>query len=544
MTKSITVRSHVGRDLLQNAAYFSTVPKVVWEYVSNAIDNPGPSGSVVVDVVIQREQVTVEDDGAGMTRSDLARFFEMHGENIQRKQGKRVRGQFGTGKCAAFGIGCELRIETVKGGRLNVVELRVEDIQRSSGDEFPVREETIDAQTNATDGTRVVISRLNTRQLEIPATIGYVQRHLGRQQQRNKVLINGHLCEFDEPVSVKEVVFDAPASVAAHLGVVRATVRLAASPLGTESFGIDVTSYDIWHDTTLAGLAENDVTRRIFGDIDVPALEDYVGSFPPFDNTRNNTLSPQNPLVVVLFGWLAECISKVVADVTAEEAARRRSAESKALRSEADKIQAILNDDFRSLQLELEKARRHSPERSVPSDELAGVGRRDEESEHILPDSEGDLSVEAVAAGLLPGAGQRRSKAAGIGATERPGSGLLPGDGVGTQRQAIERQKSASGFTVDFAHETEAAHRSRYDRSSRTIYINLDHPQVASAERLGGRAAPAFRQLAYELAVVEYAMALGVESEARDAYYGGEQAIYEIRDVVNRVSRRLGALFS
>ncbi len=35
----LQVTSHVARDLLQNAAYFNSVPKAVAEYVSNAIDN-------------------------------------------------------------------------------------------------------------------------------------------------------------------------------------------------------------------------------------------------------------------------------------------------------------------------------------------------------------------------------------------------------------------------------------------------------------------------------------------------------------------------
>lgn len=35
----IRVSTHVARDFLQSAAYFNTVPKVVWEYVSNSLDN-------------------------------------------------------------------------------------------------------------------------------------------------------------------------------------------------------------------------------------------------------------------------------------------------------------------------------------------------------------------------------------------------------------------------------------------------------------------------------------------------------------------------
>ncbi len=38
-TPKLQVTSHIARDLLQNTAYFNSVPKAVAEYVSNAIDN-------------------------------------------------------------------------------------------------------------------------------------------------------------------------------------------------------------------------------------------------------------------------------------------------------------------------------------------------------------------------------------------------------------------------------------------------------------------------------------------------------------------------
>lgn len=140
MNTKIKVTSHVARDFLQNADYFSTVPKVVWEYVSNALDNPGERDGVNVEVRITKERIIVTDNAAGMSRHDLNRFFTMHGENIQRKQGKRVRGRFGTGKCAAFGIASQLRIETVKAGVLNIVELDRQGILASSGEAIPVKD--------------------------------------------------------------------------------------------------------------------------------------------------------------------------------------------------------------------------------------------------------------------------------------------------------------------------------------------------------------------------------------------------------------------
>src|SRR3972149_2362268 len=118
----ITVSTHVARDFLQNAAYFSTLPKVVWEYVSNSIDNSKEGQSVNVVVDILGSVIRIADDAAGMSRKDLQNFFQMHGENLQRMRGKRVRGRFGTGKCAAFGIANFFRIDEVNDRHLGECE--------------------------------------------------------------------------------------------------------------------------------------------------------------------------------------------------------------------------------------------------------------------------------------------------------------------------------------------------------------------------------------------------------------------------------------
>ena len=140
----ITVTSHVARDFLQNAAYFGTLPKVVWEYVSNSLDNAKEDVpvTVAIDLIpgIPRT-LQIADDGIGMSHQNIAQFFQMHGENAQRKKGKRVRGRFGTGKSAAFGIANTLTIDTVHNGFRNVVRLTRGAIEGAShGSAFPVEE--------------------------------------------------------------------------------------------------------------------------------------------------------------------------------------------------------------------------------------------------------------------------------------------------------------------------------------------------------------------------------------------------------------------
>src|ERR1700722_2165828 len=113
---SLRVTSHVGRDLLQSAQLFKHEHAVVWEYVSNGLQykDPATKPTVVVEIDPKAKTIQVSDNGRGMRMVDLQRYFQMHGENLDRKQGRPGRGFFGTGKSAAFGIANELIITTVR----------------------------------------------------------------------------------------------------------------------------------------------------------------------------------------------------------------------------------------------------------------------------------------------------------------------------------------------------------------------------------------------------------------------------------------------
>ncbi|WP_431277861.1 ATP-binding protein [Leifsonia poae] len=113
---TIEVVSHVGRDILQSAQSFRTPEAAVWEYVVNALQYVDPGVVPVVNVTIDQKAkaITIEDNGAGMTRDDLSHYFTMHGENKARRKGVPGRGKFGTGKSAAFGIGSSLTLTTVR----------------------------------------------------------------------------------------------------------------------------------------------------------------------------------------------------------------------------------------------------------------------------------------------------------------------------------------------------------------------------------------------------------------------------------------------
>jgi hypothetical protein len=88
------------------------------------------------------------------------------------------------------------------------------------------------------------------------------------------------------------------------------------------------------------------------------------------------------------------------------------------------------------------------------------------------------------------------------------------------------------------------SHRALYERDDRTIYINLEHPQLVAAIGDGDTDDPVFRRLAYEVAFSEYAIALASELEARGHYIDPSDPIVEIRLTLNRLARKAAQLYS
>lgn len=104
------------------------------------------------------------------------------------------------------------------------------------------------------------------------------------------------------------------------------------------------------------------------------------------------------------------------------------------------------------------------------------------------------------------------------------------------------RRKSSGGFRVEFKNLGVESHRALYVPDERTIYINLEHPQLAAARGSGTTEEPTFRHLAYEVAFSEYAIALA--SELSETYIEPSDAIVEIRETLNRLARRGASLYS
>lgn len=536
--REIEVTSHVSRDLLQNSAYFNTFGKIVWEYVSNSLDAANDHGAVSVKVDVTDTHLRIEDNGRGMSRSELNTFFQMHGENIQRRRGKRVRGRFGTGKSAAFGLARTLSIDTVQNGLRNEVRLTRRRIESASdGKPIPVEILKSDEITSRSGGTTITVERyVKGKKPRVEKIIQYVERHLSRHRGRAAVTINGLACGFEEVESRVVYEKEPPLHVRDVIGNVVLFIKVAFEPLDVEQAGIDILSYGIWHATTQVGVENKERSQYIFGEIEVPILEDGEWDIPPFDNTRSVRLNDQNPAVAVLLGWISEELERVRQNLVREENDRRKSEQARKLEKEAQRIARILNEDFAQLEMELERARRaRNTAGHMAVNDLHG-------GEDGLSPGNGDIPGPTQESGNEHGDGSRGENAS-EGETPRPGPSLIDGNDPGSQKRLEEgkRKRRRAVFNLEYENGSPTMPRSRYETSEKTIYINLDHPQIANALQAsnGNTAGKQFREMSYEIAAIEYSLALQYEIMAEHDSYDAFAALDELRHTVNRITRRI-----
>ncbi len=534
---AILVTSHVSRDFEQSAAVFNTVEKVVWEYVSNSIDSAKDEGTITVFVQVKPNSITVKDNGRGMSRKELAGFFQMHGENLHRKRGKATRGRFGTGKSAAFGVARMLTIDTVQNGLRNMVSLSKGDIRLAAdGRPFPVRDKLVDIRTDAPDGTTVSVTDFaQKKRPRVEKIVRFAERHLGRYKVRANVFINEIKCEYKEPPHREVIQVHPPARVVEYIGDVELTIKIAATPLPEEFQGIDILSKGIWHETTNVGIENMEHTKYIFGEVEVPVLEDRDWDVPAFDNTRSLRLNDQNPAVSRLKGWITHELQLVHARLVEEAEAKRQTEQAKRLRREAKRIADVLNEDFAEQEMKLDNARRATDQDgSKPVDDAPGV-------DGILP-GDGDILVDMQQAANEHGDGKSGSQAS-EGDTPRPGPSLIDGYGKASKsgQQAGNRRRRSAVFSLEYENVTADEARSRYDSDMKTIFINLDHLQIERALQYskGETSGQQFREMCYEVAAVEYSLALEHERVDNEEVNHADDALYNMRETINRITRRI-----
>lgn len=150
---------------------YSTLPPAIAEIVANAYD--ADATNVVVTLREERgmpAEITVSDDGSGLTKNDINEKFlvigrnrrEVDGDEPSSKYGRKRIGKKGLGKLALFGLANTITITTRREGKRNVFVLDWDELNNASSVYRPEAIE-VDQPTDETDGTTVSLTGLKRK---------------------------------------------------------------------------------------------------------------------------------------------------------------------------------------------------------------------------------------------------------------------------------------------------------------------------------------------------------------------------------------------
>ena len=206
MNQSITYPMRIDLNVLNHLGInlYSNVPAVLSEVVANSWD--ADAENVSVDFDIEKDTIIIQDDGTGMTESDVINRFLVVGYSRREQQsgsttrGRAPMGRKGIGKLSLFSIAEEITVETTRNGqktafRMNVGEIR-DAIEQEKGEyrapSIPI--DNIDFEI----GTRITIKNIKKRQ-----TIRTVDALKTRIARRFSII--GPAKDFEVKVNGKEI---------------------------------------------------------------------------------------------------------------------------------------------------------------------------------------------------------------------------------------------------------------------------------------------------------------------------------------------------
>ena len=180
MNISNTVLYHLGINL------YSNIPAVLSEVVANSWD----ADATNVYVEIEKDRITIADDGQGMTLKDINEKYllvgyprRIHNEAVTGRYKRKVMGRKGIGKLSLFLIAETVKVETFKEGKKNGFIMSKQEIDSHIAEKNeqpyepePLSESEIELTEN---GTRIVLTDLK-KQIS-KAHSNYLRKRIARR---------------------------------------------------------------------------------------------------------------------------------------------------------------------------------------------------------------------------------------------------------------------------------------------------------------------------------------------------------------------------
>ena len=208
MNISNTVLYHLGINL------YSNIPAVLSEVVANSWD----ADATNVYIKIEKDKITIADDGHGMTLKDINEKYllvgyprRIHNEAVTDRYKRKVMGRKGIGKLSLFSIAETVTVETFKKGEGNkederngfVMSKHEIDNHIADKNEQPYEPEPLsESEIGLTeDGTRIVLTDLKKRISK--AHSNYLRKRIARRfsiiaEDDFNVFVNGSSVEITD----------------------------------------------------------------------------------------------------------------------------------------------------------------------------------------------------------------------------------------------------------------------------------------------------------------------------------------------------------
>jgi hypothetical protein len=255
-------------------------------------------------------------------------------------------------------------------------------------------------------------------------------------------------------------------------------------------------------------------------------------------------LNPRNEVVGEMLRFIGVNLESVRKELEKQDRERRQTEEQKKLREQGSKIAELINQHFNQWRSKLRSTmakagtgkdllsakERHQADEAafVPGDELPGI---------VLGGVGGQDGLEPN-----PGPGPRPGPIPQVVRTDQDADTKVAKPSSGKAKPT-----AAGGFNVEFEKMGANEKRAKYDRDTRTIYINLEHPRIAlEVAHAKGRSPvddPNFMRMAYEIAFTEYAIVLAQELSSAQYYFDPQDALVEVRQTLDDLSKAFASVW-
>ena len=536
----IKVTGNLGKSILQLSAQFSSPSSAIWEYVSNSLEYRSQPDGCRINVLIEKNKITIDDNSDGMDNLLLHHFFTVSGENQARKGNQASwlkRGLFGTGKLAAFGIGNNLIVETNRNGLKNSYKLTRKAIVDSPEEANSIPLEIIkkDVNTDEPNGTSVVIDGLNVKvnQHEI---IRKIEREIASLREHDfYIAVNDHVCEVKQLEILSTHKFESSGPIRERYGDFELEINVTKTPLDEFERGVKVMNNQNIIGIEDCGISSKEFGNQITGKVDIPKIEDPINNVNSFDQTRSHKLNQNHHGVRELILFMAPKIEKIRKDLVEEKNKERTSAQSKKLSNITNQLSDKFNKQWNDLKRQLNEIRTSSNSRSVSS--LFIEQGDDPELEALEIGEEENAEVHDVRKGEQINGNNLN----GPSSSEYESGHNNENNAAKTSGKKTKRRRG--GFIVDHDKLGDDEHRSIYSKDELKIIINLDHPSVKNCLKScnGDVENIAFKRLIFEIAFREFEHAIAQEMIYDNDMYPPSDLLYEMRSHYDRIARVIGS---